>query len=216
MNGRQYPADFLAQDAAQSIRDQVFSLLYDSAEVETGIQRALEFLGQFAGASRVYVFGSSADGRYSSNLYEWCGRGVEPMIDRLQNVDMHSDCGAFYRLFDKTGTFYLRVEDIHPAAVRKLLSSQGIVSLTVTAIMEHGTIRGYVGYDFCQERERLSEEDLKTLRLGACIIGVFVLKQRAQAQWTAPTRKKSRSWISSLCPSIWWTAPSPSAFSTGG
>jgi signal transduction histidine kinase len=50
-----------------------------SDQIDAGIQRALQTIGQFTGSDRCYVFLLSDDGATMHNTHEWCRAGVEAL-----------------------------------------------------------------------------------------------------------------------------------------
>jgi PAS domain S-box-containing protein len=56
------------------------------AEIDAGIQHALQAIGQVAGVDRSYLFQFSGDGTILDNTHEWCAEGIQPYIDSLQGL----------------------------------------------------------------------------------------------------------------------------------
>ncbi|EKE29911.1 MAG: Sensor protein, partial [uncultured bacterium (gcode 4)] len=55
-------------------------------EIDNCIQFALGEIGRVLEVDRTYVFSFNDDLSFSSNTHEWCSDGIEPQIDKLQNV----------------------------------------------------------------------------------------------------------------------------------
>ena len=52
------------------------------------IGQALGEIGAFVQADRAYIFAYDLQARTASNTHEWCGEGIEPAIDQLQDLPM--------------------------------------------------------------------------------------------------------------------------------
>jgi hypothetical protein len=46
----------------------------------------MRIVGEFAGVDRFYMFEFSGDGNIIHNTHEWCARGIEPLIEKRQNI----------------------------------------------------------------------------------------------------------------------------------
>jgi hypothetical protein len=56
------------------------------AEVENVLTRTLGEMAVFVEADRAYIFDYDRDRQTCSNTYEWCGDGISPEIDNLQDI----------------------------------------------------------------------------------------------------------------------------------
>ncbi|MFP3953293.1 MAG: PAS domain-containing protein, partial [Candidatus Acetothermia bacterium] len=57
-----------------------------AGELDPTIDGMLEDVGEFVGADRVYLFQFSDDQETMNNTHEWCGEGIEPQKDKLQDL----------------------------------------------------------------------------------------------------------------------------------
>lgn len=163
-----------------SLAEYIFHLLYQADDIDQAIPLILELTGKQMDVSRVYIFEDSEDGLTCSNTYEWCSDGVAPQIAYLQNI-RYADLGDYYGNFDQSGIFYCR--DIQQLNEEKsLLSEQGIKSMLQCAIRDNGQMKGFVGFDECRTNRFWTQAQVDALSFIAEILGVFLLKQRAQAR----------------------------------
>ncbi|NCC01846.1 MAG: hypothetical protein EOM34_14445 [Clostridia bacterium] len=70
----------------EKLRQTVFDIIWDRADIDAGIQEAIAVVGETLHISRVYIFENNEENTHSNNTFEWCGEGIEPQIDSLQNM----------------------------------------------------------------------------------------------------------------------------------
>lgn len=155
-----------------------FRMLYNALDVKTAVNQILEIVGQAYDLSRVYIFESSADGKRCSNTFEWCGEGVQPEIDHLQNLSYDEQLGDYLSNFDEKGVFYCQnIKDLHPD-LYAILAPQGICALLQCAILDDGQFLGYVGFDECRSNRYWTREQVQSVTLIAKVLSTFLLKER--------------------------------------
>lgn len=115
---------------------------------ETGLRELLRFLGETLCCERVYVF-EDMDRQYLRNTYEWCGKGVASGIEQLPYVTK-KDLTPWYDILVGGGS----IMETNVAALERenpliygFLAPQGIRSLVLTPLMEHGRVSGLLGAD---------------------------------------------------------------------
>ena len=121
--------------------------LYDSEDTSDAIEYILETIGDNYLADRTYIFEIRGD--KMSNTYEWCNEGVEPEIDKLQNLDV-TVIDHWMEAFHNNEPYVIRDleehKDEHPEEY-DILKQQNIRSLIVAPIISSGEITGYLGVD---------------------------------------------------------------------
>lgn len=159
----------------------VFQYLYQNTNSDTIIQNVLKSIGEYLGVSRVYIFENSKDNQTCSNTYEWCAAGIEPQIDALQNFPYASVGGweAYFRRFDRHGTFLVESVSALDKDLRTALEVQGIRSMLQCALREGNDVIGYLGIDECSAERDWSGDVIGTLSMASGIIGVFLAKKKA-------------------------------------
>lgn len=155
-----------------------FRTLYEAKDTEEALNRLLEIIGRSFDVSRVYIFESSEDGARCSNTFEWCGDGVSPQIDMLQNIAYVDELGDYLKNFNEQGIFYCHaIEDLHPD-VYAVVKPQGIRSMLQCAMLDEGKFVGYVGFDECRENRTWNERQVASFKLTANVLSVFLMKLR--------------------------------------
>lgn len=158
----------------------VFRTLYEAKDTEEAIDRLLEIIGRSFDVSRAYIFESSEDGRCCSNTFEWCGDGIAPQIDILQNIAYVDELGDYIKNFDNNGVFYCYdIENLHPD-VYEVLKPQGIRSMLQCAMLDEGEFVGYVGFDECRESKAWNERQIAAFKLTADVLSIFLMKLRTK------------------------------------
>lgn len=164
-----------------SIVQQAFKVLYQAGDMEKAISSILEMVGRKYNVSRAYIFEDSEDGATCSNTFEWCNEGIEPEIDRLQNISYHADLGGVYLdNFDENGVFYCPDIKKLPGPQRRMLQAQGIRSMLQCAIRNDGKFVGYVGFDDCRGKRVWTQAQIDALSFVSELLSTFLLKKRAE------------------------------------
>lgn len=167
-------------NSAAPLTMRIFSSLYNETDIESGINRALELVGQNFDVSRVYIFEDSEDGNFCSNTFEWCAQGISPEKETLQNLSYTEDLGGNYReRMNDDGIFYCRdIKSIEDLSTRVILERQGIKSILQCSILDSGKFRGFVGFDECRENRFWTQEQIDSLVFLSKVISVFLIKGR--------------------------------------
>jgi len=155
----------------------------DPAEIDAGIQYALQAVGEFCGVDRSYVFQFSGDGTTLDNTHEWCAEGIEPFVDSLQGMPRAAFPWFLERL-ERFETIPLpRVAEMPPeaSAERMECEREGIQSIIIAPLAYRGMLVGFLGLDAVRA-EKVWTEDTTTLLaiVGGLIVNALEHK-RAQA-----------------------------------
>ncbi len=157
-----------------------FRMLYESTDVEGTVQELLSLIGRQLGVSRVYIFENSPDNQSCSNTFEWCGPGVPPQIDFLQNISYAEDVPTLLEQFDEQGLFYCPDVTELPEDLQQILEPQKVKSILICAFRDNGVFRGYMGFDECNVNLCWTRDQIDMLTYFAEMLSVFLLKKRAQ------------------------------------
>lgn len=148
--------------------------------VEAAISTALARTGRLAGSDRTYVFRTRPPDRLD-NTHEWVAPGIEPMIDRLQ--DMPDSILDEWRA-DMAAGHAIAIPDVSamPAdsPLRPVLEMQGIRSLLVIPMYRDRVIAGFVGYDAVRHHRRFLQAEIQLLQSVANAIGVVLGRADAE------------------------------------
>ncbi|HNS31378.1 MAG TPA: EAL domain-containing protein [bacterium] len=134
--------------------------------MEAAINESLSRIGEFTGLDRVYIFSYDCQKRLASNTYEWCAKGINPCIEKLQNIP-----------FDTVPELllpHLEGKIIHIPDTRRLpsgsnsralMEDQQIKTLVTLPMMLGGECSGFVGLDAVREKRELTEEEINLLKI---------------------------------------------------
>lgn len=164
------------------IAQYVFRTLYEASDVNEALMRVLEIIGRSYDVSRVYIFETLEDKRYTSITYEWCNDGVTPQKDKLQNYSYEEDLGDYQKNFNSEGIFYC--PDIQEADkdLYEVLAVQGIYSMLQCSIMEEGVFWGGIGFDECRKNRSWPKNQVEEFKLTAQVLSVFLVKMRLKEE----------------------------------
>jgi PAS domain S-box-containing protein len=165
-----------------------------SDEIDQGINRALETVGEFAAVDRAYVFLLSEDGRKTDNTYEWCGTGIEPQIQHLQGILLDRDLPWFTEKIRKLEVVHLaQVAGLPPeaSAEKAIFDSGRIQSLVVVPMVYRHRLRGFLRFDSVRQEKTWSKDNITLLKIvGEIIINAL---ERQQAEKTLLKMEKISS-----------------------
>ena len=166
--------------AENSLVRYAFQRLYESDNIDDGINYILSLVGREMNVSRVYIFENNKENTHCSNTFEWCNDGIAPEIDNLQNISYEEDIPAYMDTLNEHGILYCtNISDL-PQDLYDILEPQGIKSMLHCAIRDHGQFRGYIGFDDCISHRLWTQEQIDALTFFSEMLSVFLLKKRAQ------------------------------------
>ena len=137
-----------AEIRSQHVLNKALDLMSDNIPVQQSVDTLLKLAGEFYKAERSYIFEIKSRTNTLDNSYEWCAEGVEPMIDRLQDIPLEV-CEGWMKEFRRQGAFFMDALDTEhntPETV-EILEMQGISTLVAAPIMSGSEIVGFIGVD---------------------------------------------------------------------
>ncbi|HCE56801.1 MAG TPA: hypothetical protein DER09_03130 [Prolixibacteraceae bacterium] len=160
----------------------VISLNYNSLEdFEIRTNRTLQIIGQHVQASRVYIFEDSADGRFTSNTYEWCNADISPQISELQNIPYEIIPSWKMFLETKGMVFSENISEL-PVDIYDILEPQHIKSIIVFPLVAKAKIEGFIGFDECETYRHWSKSEVELLRTVASIVSNAFQRNKIQTE----------------------------------
>lgn len=159
--------------------DYIYKILTDGGNPHSAINSVLEIITQTFGFDRGYIFEFSEDGKTLSNTFEWCYEGVEPEIDKLQNVPIEFKSAAIESFYN-SGMFVLNaIEDLKDKE-REFIEKQEIKSMFQFAMFSENRLIGYIGFDNCCKRKEISLRDISEILNFTYILSNYFLKHRSE------------------------------------
>ncbi|MDY0132113.1 MAG: diguanylate cyclase [Desulforegulaceae bacterium] len=152
-------------------------------EVEMSINKALSEIGNHFGADRVYIFDYDFKNQTTSNLFEWCNKGINPHINELQSVPLK----VLESLDDWIDThlkgkpvFVRDVSALPEGNLKKVLALQDIKTLITVPLKDNDNILGYLGFDWVKSYHEYTEIEIDLLYLFAQILVNIKLRIEAE------------------------------------
>lgn len=155
-----------------------------SDEIDTGINDALAQIGDFSQIDRSYVFQIEPNGKEMSNTHEWCAKGVDSQMNRLQHIPTN-DLPWFYEKICRGDVVHIPAVSELPAEAReekKEWQRENIKSLIVVPIICRGSLVGFTGFDSVREQRLWPEETISLLRvMGEIFANALERKRSAES-----------------------------------
>ncbi|MCZ8134414.1 MAG: PAS domain S-box protein, partial [Algoriphagus sp.] len=131
--------------------------------LDSTILDSLEKLGKFVDADRAYIFDYNLKDQTASNTYEWCGEGISPELENLQNVPMEAIPDWVQTHLENKPMVIPEVEKLPKGEegemnLRAILEPQGIQSLITIPFFEGDVLSGFVGFDSVRMQRNYAEE----------------------------------------------------------
>ena len=153
--------------------------LSEPIPLEQRLEQVLEDVGVFLQADRAYIF-DIKDGK-TNNLYEWCGPGVTPEKDLLQNVEI-SYIQRWLPTFQQHQSVVVpdigQIRESKPNEYQ-IMSMQGIRSYIEAPLIIDGRLTGFVGVDN-PAPQRIVHSDDMLLSLAYSISNAIARAQNEQ------------------------------------
>lgn len=153
----------------------------DYGQIDRGINFALQQIGCFFDVDRGYLIEIDHEWDTFSNTYEWCGAGIEPQIENLQDLPLHTIPWLFERIGLMEHIVVIDVSELPPeaAAEKEHLDEQGILSLLAIPIYINERLFGLYGFDSVREKRVWFEDEIILLKLVAGQISSALMKEQA-------------------------------------
>jgi len=150
--------------------------------LDPSIEKALGDMGRFVRADRAYLFAYDFERGVMSNTHEWCGPGIEPYIEELQDVP-NADFPDWVHAHRHGAAVHIPdIGALPQGPLRDILSSQGIRSLVTLPLGEGDDCLGYVGFDAVADRRIWTPDDIMLLRVFAQLLMNAELRRRREIE----------------------------------
>lgn len=162
--------------------------LLTHTEYSTAIAKALATLGVAAEVDRVYIYENhphSLTGEPAMSMrFEWTRDSIEPSIHKLYWQNQPYRTFGVSRWYDtlSVGNSINGITREFPAAERRILARDDILSILIVPILVNEQFWGYIGFDDCHSERRWSKsEESILLAMAASISGA--LQRQQTEQW---------------------------------
>lgn len=139
-------------------------ILLSSKSVNEIFESTLHHIGKAANVDRVYFFSADNEKQTISQMYEWTGAGVTPVINmsELQNMNWSTLPGLIYMLRNNI-PFIEIVSKIKDYNTRTTLEDQDIKSILILPIFVKNIFYGFIGFDDCKLPREWSIDEINIL-----------------------------------------------------
>lgn len=156
----------------------------DPVQVSTGINQALEKLGNFTGVDRAYVFLIDPRGEVMSCANEWCSPHASAQIENLQNIPISTFPYLIENLRKGRIFYFSKVTDIpkEGRAERIAFERENVQSIICSPIFERGNLIGFLGLNAEQTPRTWNTREQNLLKfVGEAIVTALGRQQAIEA-----------------------------------
>lgn len=183
-------SDILPQSLEPPLLDYILTAFANpQSNPDDMINGVLRVIGEHYSLSRTYVFENTADDSAADNTYEWCNENITPQLANLRNVPYSVNGISMLDSFDSSGIFYCHNTENLPEWEHEKLSSQGIKSILLCAMLIDGKMKGYVGFDDCKINRIWVSDQIRMLSFITKFIGLLLYNKRTAEQCGIRRRK---------------------------
>jgi len=151
-------------------------------QIDEGVHQALGQIGQFAQVDRSYVFVFEASATRVSCTHEWCAPGIEPQIQRLQQL-LVSDFEWVERQLCRGDVVHVpRMSGLprEAASERTEWEVEGIQSILLVPMRFGSEVIGYVGFDAVRSEKTWPDDIIALLRMFGEMVSNALERKRAE------------------------------------
>ena len=153
-----------------------------SDAIDSGINDVLSIIGQYSNVDRSYVFLLDENSMKMNNTHEWCAYGVEPFLERLQNLAIEDYPWLFERMRNLETIYVPDIESTAPEAEKERdeWQKRGVQSLIIVPIVNGFTFLGYVGFDCVKAKRAWSEDMILAIRMMAGFFASALVQRKTE------------------------------------
>jgi diguanylate cyclase (GGDEF)-like protein/PAS domain S-box-containing protein len=153
-----------------------------SNEIDSGISDVLSIIGQYSNVDRSYVFLYDESNTKISNTHEWCAHGVDPFIEKMQNL-VEDDLPWFFGKIRNLEIVHVPdIEELPPEAAkeRKEWQGQDIRSLICVPIVNGFTLIGFLGFDSVKAYKSWTDDMMLLIRMMAGFFASALVQRKTE------------------------------------
>lgn len=159
-------------------------------QIETTINDALQFMGRFTQADRVYVFSYDLASMVAINTYEWCNEGIASRIHDLQSIPLDRITDLIEKHINGDNVFIHDVNALSPEdRLHTIFKEQGVQSMMGVPLIDSGTCKGFVGFEAVRELNTFGEKEQQILHLFAQMLVNLENRRKVQNQLLSATKE---------------------------
>lgn len=178
---------------SEEVLNTCLSVLGMEISPKKAIDILLSTIGEFYGAERCYIFRFKYNEETFCNTFEWVKKGIEPMINLLQNIPI-KEAEGWISEFKKKGAIMLDSMDSehNTEEGKEILEMQGIESLLAVPIVNDDEIKGFIGVD----NPSRAQNNIFILKTMANVVYSEILKNKENDEEHITLGKLSDAFVS--------------------
>lgn len=156
----------------------------DLEEVDEAITHSLQQIGELENMDRSYVFLVDPEQQTMSNTHEWCGEGIEPSIEMLQDLSVDIFPWWMKQLAQNQAILVSQVERMpdEASAEREILRAQDILSVAVVPLIFNNQLQGFAGFDAVRQEKEWKQDSIALLQQYGNILSNFMERRRFESE----------------------------------
>ncbi|MFH1374391.1 MAG: PAS domain S-box protein [bacterium] len=154
--------------------------------IDRGIYRALQIIGEFSQVDRSYIYLMRDDGVTAEYSHEWCAEGIPLLDDNLKGFLFGQETvpWLYSRICRFEDIYIPSVSDLPLEAAKEKVFFQACHawSVVIVPMVSGNKLRGVLGFDSVTSGREWSEDEIALLRLaGEIIMGALERKRTEEA-----------------------------------
>lgn len=169
-----------------SIINELSSVLIQSTteNIHDGILFALEILGRFSSADRVYIFTIHEQSKHIENTYNWLSENITSQLDAISLI-RYETIERWIEIFKNNDYIYFRntaeIPDGYPIE-KETFARTGIISLLGIPMFYGKDLIGMIVFDTLKEERDWDFDIVSLLRLAAEIIAGAIARNKFELE----------------------------------
>ncbi len=156
----------------------LFKILYSSRNTKRAVESALKLMTDHFHFSRGFIFETNLDNNNIINTIECCGEGVEPLIQKMQNISFN-DIYTIHKEFYDKGYFVLQENADLTESEKEIILLRDIKTMFYFGIFEKDILIGVIGFDDCKDNRHFKAVEIDELTTVCNVLATFITKQRS-------------------------------------
>jgi PAS domain S-box-containing protein/putative nucleotidyltransferase with HDIG domain len=153
-------------------------------EIDDGINKALQKIGEFTASDHCYLFIFANDGLNIEKTYEWCSPGNSPFAQELRGLPVNDFPWSIRKLKKNEIIYVSRVQDLPQEALieKKIVKKHSISSFVIVPMINNKLLIGFLGFATVAKEKRWKEEEISLLKiLGEIFINSLIRKRSEES-----------------------------------
>ncbi|HHV40196.1 MAG TPA: PAS domain S-box protein [Bacteroidales bacterium] len=178
--GKEYFLTVLVDVTESHIQERALRLMVNMAksfvniqadDADEAINKALETIGDIAGADRAAVFRYNFEKGTLSNTHEWCSSNSLSIIDSMQGFTLEQISEWTDLHLQQEEVFVYDIDILPESRLKHILKKQFVKSVLTVPLWSTEGLFGFVGFDYVHKHHQLSERERQLFIVFAELLG---------------------------------------------